>query len=303
MESVMQVGGRFVQSLGLAAALFGLLGASQARAHISLEQAEPATHASRYGDSDIKATPCGRDGGTRGTNVYTYEPGQTITVNVKEFVPHSGYFRIAFDNDGDDSFEDPQSIDPVERACAQGETRCGQSDFYNNATVLPGLDNLEPHGGGTEIKTWSWQVTLPAVECDNCTLQIIQVMEDHGQYLLDNDVYHTCIDLVLARGASGDAGPPPGDGDGDGDGTVDDGTTDDGSTGDGSTGDGDGSGDGSDDSAGDSHGDDGASDDGPGASGGGSNGGCALRPATTTHEMLAAIGIGLIALGARRRKR
>src|SRR5262245_33062016 len=88
-----------------------------AHAHLSLEQA--GTHMSRYGDGEIKDGPCGRDGGTRGEHVYTYEPGSTITIKAKEFIPHPGYFRIAFDNDGDDDFLEPRSIKPVdpERAC------------------------------------------------------------------------------------------------------------------------------------------------------------------------------------------
>jgi hypothetical protein len=186
-----------------------------ASAHISLEQG--GTHLSRYGDSaaSIKAGPCGRTGGTRGTHIYTYEPGQTITVKVVETIAHPGYFRIAFDNDGDNDFKEPASIKPVDpkRACPDGPgDHCGTSDFYNNATVLPGMDNLNPHlASGTP--TYTWQVTLPNVECQNCTLQVIQVMEDdtfHGPYdptpgVGVEDIYHQCIDLVLAKG-SGDGG-------------------------------------------------------------------------------------------------
>jgi hypothetical protein len=308
MNSVKHVRGWLAMNLGTAAALAVLLGANVARAHISLEQAQPPTHLSRYGDGELKEGPCGRAGGTRGTNVYTYEPGQTITVNVQEFIPHSGYFRIAFDEDGDDDFLDPQSIDPVERQCQTDEPRCGESDFYNNAAVLPDLDDLEPHGSNTQAKTWSWDVTLPDVECDHCTLQIIQVMEDHGKYLLDNDVYHTCIDLVLKHGASPDAGPMAGDGDGDGtvpdgdgDGTTGDG---DGTVGDGDGTVGDGSSDGSDDGAGDGYsGGDGDTDGSPATGGTTSSGTCALGPHQTSYGVLAAVGLGLTMLGLRRRRR
>jgi hypothetical protein len=73
------------------------------------------------------------------------------------------------------------------------------------------MDNLDPHMAGAS-KTWTYEVTLPNVECDNCTLQIIQVMEDnafHGDYdptpgVGIEDIYHQCIDLVLK------AGTPPG---------------------------------------------------------------------------------------------
>jgi hypothetical protein len=180
----------------------------QAHAHISLEQG--GTHKSRYGDGVLKDGPCGMANGVRGTNVYTYQPGETITITLAEYVAHPSYFRIAFDDDGDDAFVDPKSIKPIDptRGCpyALGVTNdhCDASDFYNNAAVLPNMDNLNPHVSAASGTKYTWQVTLPNVECANCTLQIIQVMEDpfgHGPYDNVSDVYHQCIDLVLTRGA------------------------------------------------------------------------------------------------------
>jgi MYXO-CTERM domain-containing protein len=195
--------------------------AATASAHISLEQA--GTHLSRYGDGNLKDPPCGLAAGTRGTNVYTYAPGQTIQIALSEYIPHPSYFRVAFDDDGDDDFVDPVSIDPIDptRACPFNlADQCGASDYYNNATVLPGMDDLYPHllSDTTPGKIYTFDVTLPDVECDNCTLQIIQVMEDvvHGAYNTVPgdpndfpyiaDVYHQCIDLVLQAGATGAGG-------------------------------------------------------------------------------------------------
>jgi MYXO-CTERM domain-containing protein len=191
---------------------------STARAHISLERA--GTHKSRYGDANIKEGVCGLKNETaRGKNVYTYEPGETITIKVTETIPHPGYFRIAFDDDGVDDFKDPVSIKPLDprRKCPFDRwDRCDKSDFYNTKAVLPGMDNLFPHvtaGFGT---LYEFKVKLPEVECTNCTIQIIQVMEDtvHGAYNTTDadgsleDVYHTCIDVVLKSkgGAKPDAG-------------------------------------------------------------------------------------------------
>ena len=187
-----------------------------ASAHISLAQG--GTHLSRYGDGEIKDGPCGRAGGARGTNIYTYAPGETITVSVMETIPHPGYFRIAFDVDGDDDFVDPYSIDPIDplRPCPFDQfDHCGQADLFNTDAVL--MDNLDPHSGGLFGTLHTWQVTLPNVECSNCTLQVIQVMEDtvHGPYAPKGtepevgyveDIYHQCIDLVLAGAPLGSAG-------------------------------------------------------------------------------------------------
>ena len=171
-------------------------------AHINLDEA--GTHLSRYGRRYIKHGPCGKKDGQRSENVFTYKAGETIYIKIREFIPHPGYFRIAFDENGDDDFINPQSINPINRKCMKTpEDRCGKDDFYNNHTVL--LDNLNPHKRGFP-KTYEWEVTLPDVTCDNCTLQIIQVMTDgapiHAPYdpaMDSDDLYYQCIDLKLER--------------------------------------------------------------------------------------------------------
>jgi hypothetical protein len=195
-----------------------------AHAHISLDQG--GTQKSRYGDDFLKDGTCGKTGGTRSTNVYMYEPGQTITVSFVEFVGHPSYFRFAFDNDGDDDFKDPASMTPIDpmRGCpastlsgdAAARDQCMKDDFYNSMAVLPMMDDLSPHPDSPDGKMYTFQVKLPDVECDNCTLQVIQVMEDpiHGPYNLTvsgfgdlEDVYHQCIDLILKKsGGAGSAG-------------------------------------------------------------------------------------------------
>jgi hypothetical protein len=209
-----------VRDLAVVAAAAALAAPGRAAAHISLEHG--GTHLSRYGDLELKAPPCGRAGGTRGAHVYTYAPGETITLSVMETIPHPGYFRIAFQAHGDDEFRDPASILPVDpnRGCPVGPgDRCGASDFFNTPNVL--LDDLAPHLAGAAGPRFTWSVTLPDVECDDCTLQVIQVMEDdlaHGPYDPTpgsgvEDVYHQCVDLVLRRGAAS-AGPSAGSGGG-----------------------------------------------------------------------------------------
>src|SRR5690554_4045033 len=89
--------------------LLTIFAAPAAFAHIDLERA--GTHVSRYEQgergADTKQPPCGNPEGTATGAIYTYEPGETITVSVAEYVSHPGYFRIAFDDDGDDDFMDP----------------------------------------------------------------------------------------------------------------------------------------------------------------------------------------------------
>lgn len=170
-------------------------------AHFGVDLAD--THKSRYGIGEIKVGPCGREDGTRGSNIYTYKPGETITLAWVEYVGHPGYYRIAFDDDGDDDFKDPVSIIPAGRSCNEGEAHCGTNDFYNNATVL--IDDFARHDDSPHNKRYSLDVTLPDKECDNCTLQIIQVMSEASKAPYDpsatnaDDLYYQCVDLVLKR--------------------------------------------------------------------------------------------------------
>src|SRR5258706_15682682 len=77
-----------------------LLGTSTASAHIAMTYPAPRTSA-------LKTGPCGAAGSTRGTTVTTFDPGQTITVEWDETVAHPGHYRIAFDDNGDDVFKNP----------------------------------------------------------------------------------------------------------------------------------------------------------------------------------------------------
>jgi uncharacterized protein (TIGR03382 family) len=166
-----------------------LLGASlvwsSAAAHIIL-----TSHQARHDQRSIKQGPCGLTGGTRSQNVYTYTAGETIVLVWDEFIPHPGHFRIAFDADGDDDFVDPADYD----------------DFFTNEAVL--FDELFPHDRGGARADWSQEVTLPDVVCDNCTLQLVQMMTDKPPYVVGtNDLYYNCIDLVLVAAPTPDGGP------------------------------------------------------------------------------------------------
>ena len=182
-----------------------------AYAHIDI-----LSHITRHGRDEIKNGPCGMTDSERGTNIYTYEPGETITIEVEEYISHPGYFRIAFDDNGDDDFLNPQSVDPVNCDCTDDPgDHCGESDFYNNDAVL--MDNLEPHNPADySAVVWTFEVELPDIECDNCTLQFIQVMTDsfHAPYdpsPTSGDIYYQCIDLVLKEETGGIADPSPED--------------------------------------------------------------------------------------------
>jgi hypothetical protein len=146
--------------------------------------------------------------GERTGNVTSFEPGETIEVRWDEYIDHPGHYRIAFDDDGDDDFHDPPLDHFVNPPPMMGP--------YSNDTVL--LDGIADKGRGES--DYLVTVTLPNVTCDNCTLQVIQVMTDKEPFTTPgDDIYYQCADLVLREGgeppdagADTDAGTDPGAG-------------------------------------------------------------------------------------------
>jgi hypothetical protein len=175
-------------------------------AHIDLQEPEPRAHGTGGGEtpdtnSNQKAAPCGQSQNGRTTDrVSTYDPGETITVRLNEEINHTSYYRVWLNPNGD-AFPARQPVQAQEDlavalAADQALDQPGDADgrllgvFADSSTV----NNNEA----------SFQVTLPAdLECQNCTLQVIQFMYGSGA-----PYYHQCADLVIGSGGAvaGDAG-------------------------------------------------------------------------------------------------
>ena len=58
--------------------------------------------------------------------------------------------------------------------------------------------------------TYTQTITLPNQACENCTLQLIQMMTDKPPYTTDlasDDIYFQCADIALRAPGGIDAGP------------------------------------------------------------------------------------------------
>lgn len=167
-----------------------LLASAEGAAHLTLTTPvarEAGAIIGRGPNASLKQGPCGQIINGRTDKVSVFAPGETIEVSWDEFVNHRSYYRVAFDVDADDDFpsfpgpgaseHDPAAICPVD------------------GKVILAYDREDRNGGVHTLN-----VRLPDVECENCTLQVIQYMYESG-----SPYYFQCADLALRR-ASTDAG-------------------------------------------------------------------------------------------------
>ncbi|MCH7817175.1 MAG: lytic polysaccharide monooxygenase, partial [Proteobacteria bacterium] len=124
-------------------------------------------------------------------NISVFAPGDTIEVQWNEYINHPGHFRIAFDESGNNSFQDPVCLDNCDNRSMVIEQQAGDPSVLLDA--IPDT----PSGGLSSVS-----VTLPDIECDDCTLQVIQVMTDKPPYTIGgDDLYYQCADIVLTSSA------------------------------------------------------------------------------------------------------
>ena len=154
-------------ALGLGAMV--LISASGAAAHIELDS--PAVRV-----AGMKTGPCGA-ASSRATDpakITIIKPGQTVTIRWHETIAHPGFFRIAFSEDGTTFPTDPS--DPPQ------------------AAAFPVLAIIPKVAGQT---SYSADITMPDMECDSCSIQLIQYMQQHSP----PPYYYQCADIVLSNTA------------------------------------------------------------------------------------------------------
>ncbi len=181
----------------VAAALAAVgLGSASARAHFIL-QSPPSAYEQNFLGDPQKAPPCGDEGNAVGTGVITsFQGGDTITITIDETIFHPGHYRIAL------AVNDISEL-PEEPPVTPNNTPCGTVPIMN-PPVFPVLaDGVfvheDPFAGPQSI-----DIKLPAdINCDNCTLQVIQFMSNHGLNNPGGCFYHHCAAIsVTSVGAS-----------------------------------------------------------------------------------------------------
>lgn len=159
---------KFSMSIILFSLLFAFSQSAFAHARWSLTGlVKPRTNATGLKEP----APCG--GVARTNTSVVLQSGSTVDVQFEETINHPGHFRIAFSS---------------------------VSDLGFNKNIL--VDNI-PEVPAT--RNYTQTINLPNIECNDCTLQLIQVMTDRTP----PSNYYSCADIQLTT--TGTLPPPVAD--------------------------------------------------------------------------------------------
>jgi hypothetical protein len=186
-----------LRSAALLLASAAILAAAPASAHFILLAPDAWVEVNVLGDPQ-KAAPCGTSDITKGTptgKVTTMTGGDMLHIKIKETIYHPGHYRVAL------SVLDRSELpaDPVAetRETPRGPySVSGKIDPDPKPPVL--ADGLFFHRERPAPDTfWEADIKLPNINCNNCTVQVLQFMEEHGLNKEGEFSYHHCADLKI----------------------------------------------------------------------------------------------------------
>src|SRR6188768_1526990 len=182
--------------LVLCVSLFALPRAAQA--HFTILAPPPASTSTNGGKGD---PPCGPT--NMASNVVTpVMGGSKLMLKVNETVSHPGFYRVALSIKSRSELPADNVVkDASGMVLLPTSTGMAATAEYQTNPVFPVLaDNLFPHTSGA---MFSGEITLPNVNCDKCTLQVIEFMANHGSNgPKAGFFYHHCADLKITADTS-----------------------------------------------------------------------------------------------------
>jgi MYXO-CTERM domain-containing protein len=188
-------------SLLAAAATLGTSGI--ARAHFNLH--EPENWLVQESDgTPQKMGPCGdpsesMPAAAMSNAVTEYKAGETIAVKLQEMITHPGHYRVALSLTGPDGLPaDPM----VTKADTSMNGQCGTAEIMDPPMMPILVDNALEHTAKLNGEQ-TIMVKLPDdVECEKCTLQVIEFMSSHPAPCF----YHHCADIKITKDGSMSSG-------------------------------------------------------------------------------------------------
>jgi hypothetical protein len=171
--------------------------AAPASAHFILLAPDSWIEANVLGDPQ-KAAPCGTSEITKAAptgKITEMTGGGMLHIKIKETIYHPGHYRVALAVL--DRSELPPDPEAVTRDSERGPISVsGKIDPDPKPPVL--ADGLFVHQAPVAKDTFlEADVKLPNINCDKCTVQVIQFMENHGLNKEGDFTYHHCADLKI----------------------------------------------------------------------------------------------------------
>ena len=150
-----------------------------------------------------KSGPCGGSNTDWGTPSYVINEavgGTMLHLKLLETIYHPGHYRVAL------AVNSPTELppDPV-TTTRQGERGpISVSAEIQNPAVPPVLaDGLFRHNVRPEApQMFEADIPIPNINCDKCTLQVIQFMEEHAFNNPGGYSYHHCADIRITADPS-----------------------------------------------------------------------------------------------------
>jgi hypothetical protein len=175
----------------LAVSLLALPRAAQA--HFTLVAPPPASNSTNGGKG---SGPCGPADSTGVVTPVT--GGSKLMVKVNETIYHPGFYRVALSIKSRAELPADNVVkDAGGKVLPPAGPGNSASAVYQDPPVFPVLaDNLWPHTSATPM--FSTEITLPNVNCDKCTLQVIEFMAQHAP----DYFYRHCADLKITADPS-----------------------------------------------------------------------------------------------------
>jgi hypothetical protein len=144
-----------------------------------------------------KLGPCGgtsKDAGAATGAVTEVAGGELLKVKVKETIYHPGHFRIALAVlDRKELPIDPE--DTTKDVNGKPWSVSGKVDPSPKPPVL--VDGLWEHHERKPAEEFQTYVHIPNINCNHCSLQVIQFMENHPVNPDGRFTYHHCADLKI----------------------------------------------------------------------------------------------------------
>jgi hypothetical protein len=182
--------------LALLALAFAHTTLGVAQAHFALLQPPSALAVE---DGGKGAPPCAE--GPDSNVVTQVQGGHPLPIDLMEFVAHPGHYRFALSvNSRSELPPDPDVVQDVNGLSVS-------APIQNPARIPVLADGVFVHDGAPPPH-WQTSLTLPNLNCDKCTLQIIEFMAEHGSNVGGGFFYHHCADLKIVADTSLPAADP-----------------------------------------------------------------------------------------------